>query len=116
MGSQRTTWFPEIPNTVSKLVLNVDLVGLPLSKVIFDKVLHKLNNSGQPEKANSVPTIRVLFWMQNLSNKPVFQGSSFGETKFSDSFLIVRKLEPWRPLYASKDYHKLTICLAFLWP
>lgn len=51
MGSQRTTWFPKIPKTESELVLNVDLVGLPLSKVLFDKVLQKLNNSGQPKKS-----------------------------------------------------------------
>lgn len=61
MGSQRTTWFPKIPNMVFELVLNVDLVGLPLSKVLFDKVLQKLNNFGQPKKANSIRTIRVLF-------------------------------------------------------
>lgn len=50
MGSERTTWFPKIPNTVSESVLNVDLVGLPLSKVLFDNVLQKLNSSSQPKK------------------------------------------------------------------
>lgn len=59
MGSQRTTWFPKIPNTVSELVLNVYLVGISLSEVLFDKVLQKLNNSGQPKKASTYS--QVLF-------------------------------------------------------